>query len=211
MLLLDKQPNKKRKVSGSQSQNQYTRPSQTTRRESLGSQTLRSQQQQQEKKNKKASGGDSSSETESESETEPESDREDLLLNTNKKAQAQTREPPPLKGKGKGAVRLPTPDSPAPTRDGGERLPGRIIGLDFPLDDFRTNIASGDLVTKAVEDLAFVIKTIVMEPLSGRRTPEMLSCMRELRKVASEVGLLGICNLRAVCADTESYFAGGRD
>ena len=70
------------------------------------------------------------------------------------------------------------------------RPDGLIIGFEYPLDDFKKNIAVGDLVTKAVADLAFVIKKIVLEPLSGRSYPEMLQCLKELRKVASEVSLL---------------------
>ena len=49
--------------------------------------------------------------------------------------------------------------------------------------------AAGEF-SQAVADLAFVIKKIVLEPLSGRRYPEMLQCLKELRKVASEVSLL---------------------
>ncbi|KAI0089844.1 SPOC like C-terminal domain-containing protein [Irpex rosettiformis] len=166
LLLLDNQPVKKRKVSGTQSQSQY--PSQA--RESP-----KSQQKSQRSQKKRRSGDDSSA---TESETEPESDREDLL-SLNPKPQKT-----PSMGKD---GRLPTPPSRSLSpAQGDDRLPGRIVGLEFPLEDFRTNIASGDLVTKAVEDLAFVIKKIVLEPLSGRRHKEMLQCLKELRKVASE-------------------------
>lgn len=109
------------------------------------------------------------SETETESETEPESDQEVLL---NKKGA------PP---------RLPTPARSQSASPGPDRAPGRIVGAAYPLEDFRKNIANGDLVTKAVEDLAFVIKDVVLKPFSSRRTEEMLQCMKELRKVASEV------------------------
>ena len=67
------------------------------------------------------------------------------------------------------------------------RAPGRIVGAAFPLKDFRANIARGDLVTKAVEDLAFVVKDVVAQPFAKLRTNEMLECMRELRRVALEV------------------------
>ena len=67
------------------------------------------------------------------------------------------------------------------------RAPGRIVGASFPLADFRANITRGDVVSKAVEDLAFVVKDVVVKPFAARRTEEMLECMRELRKVALEV------------------------
>ncbi|KAI0744909.1 hypothetical protein C8Q76DRAFT_789376 [Earliella scabrosa] len=68
-----------------------------------------------------------------------------------------------------GRTSLPTP-LPEPVID-GMRAPGRIVGLSFPLDDLKQTIARWDVVTKAVEDLAFVIKEV------------------ELRKIALEEGL----------------------
>ncbi|RDX51486.1 SPOC domain-like protein [Lentinus brumalis] len=107
------------------------------------------------------------------SETEPEDD-EDLLLNA---APKRERAPP-----------LPTPArSMSPERDPAVdrmRAPGRIVGASFPLEDFQKNISRGDVVTKAVEDLAFVIKDVISKPFSSRRFDEMLACMHELRKVA---------------------------
>ena len=168
-LLLDGQPSKKRKLASSQSQAQFT---------SQSKELPKSQRTQR----KRASGNDSS---ESESETEPESDQEDLLLQASKKNATSSKTPQA------GGGRLPTP----PSREGSPmqeevRPDGLIIGFEYPLDDFKKNIAVGDLVTKAVADLAFVIKKIVLEPLSGRRYPEMLQCLKELRKVASEVSVL---------------------
>ncbi|OCH84687.1 ku80-like protein [Obba rivulosa] len=132
-------------------------------------------------KGKARTGGDSSA---SESETEPESDAEDLLLS---------------KG-----PHLPTPTQ-SPEPDPG-RAPGRIIGNTYPLEDFRQNIARGDVVTKAVEDLAEVIKEIVTKPFASRRTEEMLQCMRTLRKVALEEDEIDAWNaflrqLRHVCLE----------
>ena len=95
---------------------------------------------------------------------------------------------------------LPTPAgslSPRPRNDDDDmdvdqmRAPGRIVGATYPLKDFRANVKTGDLVTKAVEDLAYVIKDVISRPFAGRRTKEMLECMREMRKVALEVSIIG--------------------
>ncbi|KAF9457458.1 SPOC like C-terminal domain-containing protein [Collybia nuda] len=76
---------------------------------------------------------------------------------------------------------LPTPArSLSPQVDPG-RAPGRIIGSTYPLADFKKNLAQGDLVTKAVEDLGAVITEIVMRPFSSRRSKELLDCMAALR------------------------------
>ncbi|KAI0735882.1 SPOC domain-like protein [Earliella scabrosa] len=107
-------------------------------------------------------------------EEEPEED-EELLLDA-----VPVRKPKDDAGR----TSLPTP-SPEPVID-RMRAPGRIVGLSFPLDDFRQNIARGDVVTKAVEDLAFVIKEVVTQPFASRRFDEMIGCMQELRKVALE-------------------------
>ena len=117
----------------------------------------------------------------SDSETEPEDEEEEELLLDS--AAAASRKPA-----GRAGAPLPTPE---PDDDAMEidpaRAPGRIVGAAFPLKDFRANIARGDLVTKAVEDLAFVVKDVVAQPFAKLRTDEMLECMRELRKVALEV------------------------
>ena len=102
------------------------------------------------------------------SETEPEDDEQDLILN---------QKP--------GTSKLPTPAR-SPTPDPG-RAPGRIIGSAYPLEDFKKNTATGDLVSKAVEDLGFVITDIITKPFSSKRTDEMIECMKEMRKVCLEV------------------------
>ncbi|KAJ7071583.1 SPOC domain-like protein [Mycena amicta] len=61
------------------------------------------------------------------------------------------------------------------------RAPGRIIGSTRPLADFRDNIARGDMVSKAVEDLCAVIAEIVVKPFASRRHAELLECMEVLR------------------------------
>lgn len=82
---------------------------------------------------------------------------------------------------------LPTPErSISPEIDPG-RAPGRIIGTTFPLQDFQNNLSQGDLVSKAVEDLGYVIKEIVIKPFSWRRNSELLECMSTFREVAVKV------------------------
>ncbi|KAG6845292.1 hypothetical protein H0H87_011443 [Tephrocybe sp. NHM501043] len=114
------------------------------------------------------------------SETEEEDEGEDELLLDSVKKPAAT--PPPSAPRNNQP--LPTPArSISPEVDSG-RAPGRIIGLTYPLADFKKNIAQGDVVTKAVEDLAAVIVEIVMRPFSSRRTKELLECMQFLRETA---------------------------
>lgn len=92
-----------------------------------------------------------------------------------------------LEKKSKNDQALPTPErSPSPGIDPG-RAPGRIIGTTFPLQDFQSNLVQGDLVSKAVEDLGYVIKEIVMKPFSWRRNGELLECMDAFREVAVKV------------------------
>lgn len=67
------------------------------------------------------------------------------------------------------------------------RAPGRIIGTTDPLRDFRKNLERGDVISKAVEDMGYVIGEIVMKPFAGRRTDELLQCLREMRNVALKV------------------------
>ncbi|KAF6765925.1 SPOC domain-like protein [Ephemerocybe angulata] len=115
------------------------------------------------------------------SDTESETDNEDddfLLLDA-----------PKDKDKDKGKGPLPTPArSVSPRTDAvdPERAPGRIIGATHPLKDFQKNIARGDVVTKAVEDLGTVITEIVLKPFASKRTAEMLECMKALRKTCLE-------------------------
>ncbi|RPD59404.1 SPOC domain-like protein [Lentinus tigrinus ALCF2SS1-7] len=118
-------------------------------------------------KKKAAQDGDDDS-----SATEPEDEEdEDLLLNAPRKDRAAPLPTP---------ARSMSPDEVIDRR----RAPGRIVGASFPLEDFRKNISRGDVVTKAVEDLAFVIKDVISRPFASRRFDEMLECMHELRKVA---------------------------
>jgi ATP-dependent DNA helicase 2 subunit 2 len=129
------------------------------------------------------------------SETEPESDEEDLLLNKVTPTPAASSS---KKGKG---VALPTPArSVSPKTRGARnadddddddevdpgRAPGRIIGSTNPLKDFKKNLAQGDVVSKAVEDLGAVVTEVVLKPFAKRRSGEMVECMQELRKVCLE-------------------------
>ncbi|KAH9938974.1 SPOC domain-like protein [Epithele typhae] len=118
------------------------------------------------------------------SETEEEPEDEELLLGA-----APTR---PREGE-EGSVYIDP-----------KRAPGRIVGESYPLRDFKKNVARGDVVSKAVEDLGVVIKTVVTKPFVSRRTAEMLECMDELRKVALEEDEIDAWNefiqdLRDIC------------
>jgi ATP-dependent DNA helicase 2 subunit 2 len=99
------------------------------------------------------------------SETEPESDVDVWLPSSKKSAKFPTPSPEP------GIVTDP------------QRAPGRIIGMAAPLTDFRNNISQGDVVSKAVEDLGWVVKEVVLRPFAGRRHAEMIECLNELRDV----------------------------
>ncbi|KAF7367429.1 SPOC domain-like protein [Mycena sanguinolenta] len=110
--------------------------------------------------------------------TEDDSDDDILAKTAAAKAKKPMGTPPPPK---KNHNPLPTPArSLSPEFDPG-RAPGRIVGNTRPLDDFKANIARGDMVSKAVEDLGAVITEIVMRPFANRRTAELMECMDTLR------------------------------
>lgn len=91
---------------------------------------------------------------------------------------------------------LPTPGlSLSPPNVDSGRAPGRIIGTTYPLKDFKKNIAQGDVVTKAVQDLADVIVEVVLKPFATRRQGEMIDCMKVLRKTCLEVCVKSIFQL----------------
>ena len=78
---------------------------------------------------------------------------------------------------------LPTPNrSASPDLGIDEREEGRIIGFSYPLNDWRKNITEGDVVSKAVEDMGYVIREIVSQPFAERRHGEMIECMQEMRE-----------------------------
>ncbi|TCD60796.1 ATP-dependent DNA helicase II subunit 2 [Steccherinum ochraceum] len=141
----------------------------------------------------------------SDSETEEEEEPEDLLLEQKPSATSK----PESKRKPAKPDEPMTPPASAPDTqqepDPG-RIPGRIIGLTDPLGDFGRNVAVGDIVTKAVEDLAWAVLQIVNRPFASRRTDELLDCMKEMRKYASmedEVELWNdfLRDLRRVCLE----------
>ncbi|TFK38608.1 hypothetical protein BDQ12DRAFT_683054 [Crucibulum laeve] len=110
----------------------------------------------------------------SDSQSDTEDDDEDLILNPTAKKPAT---PSPSNDRNA----LPTPArSLSPDVDLG-RAPGRIIGSTYPLRDFEANIALGDVVSKAVEDMGAVIVEIVMRPFASRRNAELVSCMKKMR------------------------------
>ena len=110
--------------------------------------------------------------------SETEDDDEDLLLN--KKPNTSLPQP-------KNAAPLPTPARSLSPQVYPGRAPDRIIGATYPLQDFKKNIAQGDVVSKAVEDLSAVITEIVLRPFASRRKSELLECMTMLRKTSLEV------------------------
>ncbi|OSD05649.1 SPOC domain-like protein [Trametes coccinea BRFM310] len=148
---------------------------------------------------KHAGNGSDSSETEPEPDIE--GDEEELLLNRPAPGSSSLRP---------GPAPLPTPArsmSPDPKRR-RDRAPGRIIGFTDPLEDFKKNLERGDVVTKAVEDLAFVIKDTVTDPSSQERIDEMIECMHELRRVCLEEDEIDLWNdfiedLKNTCLETK--------
>lgn len=112
------------------------------------------------------------------SETEDDSD-EDLLA-----AKPKPSTPAPKKN---GHNPLPTPARSLSPELDPARAPGRIIGATRPLNDFKTNIARGDMVSKAVEDLGVVITEIVMRPFANRRNAELMECLETLRDTCLKV------------------------
>jgi len=151
-------------------------------------------------------------------------DDEDILLDRKKPTRTQSQLPvkenvaqPPdsdteseeeeilLNKKSDRHQNLPTPARSVSPDIDPRRAPGRIIGSTYPLKDFRENIARGDIVSKAVEDMGVVIREIVMQPFSSRRTDELLECMRVLRDVSLKEGEIDgwnqfLNNLRQECA-----------
>jgi ATP-dependent DNA helicase 2 subunit 2 len=117
------------------------------------------------------------------SETEPESD-DDVWV------------PPSKKG-----AKLPTPSPEPDIVTDPQRPPGRIIGLAKPLADFKDNISQGDVVSKAVEDLGWVVKEVVLRPFAGRRHAEMIECLNDLREVCLQEDEIDAWN-RCVCVFT---------
>ena len=138
---------------------------------------------------------------ESDSETEPESDAEELLLDSKPSSAKQSQQNGGPAGRGEGA--LPTPAL-SQTQDEDEdgdvgidddgRAPGRIIGETHPLEDVEANLASGDLVSKIVEDLAYVVKRVVIQPFASKRTDELVACLRKFRELALDVSHLSVCD-----------------
>ena len=114
------------------------------------------------------------------SETEPESD-DDVWVPSSKKD-----------------VKLPTPSPEPDIVTDPQRPPGRIIGLAKPLADFKDNISQGDVVSKAVEDLGWVVEEVVLRPFAGRRHAEMIECLNELREVCLQEDEIDAWN-RCVC------------
>jgi len=118
-----------------------------------------------------------------ESETEPESDV-DVWPSSSKKG-----------------AKLPTPSPEPEIVADPQRAPGRIIGMAAPLTDFRNNISQGDVVSKAVEDLGWVVKEVVLRPFAGCRHAEMIECLNVLRETCLQEDEIDAWN-RYVCINT---------
>ncbi|KAG5221318.1 SNF2-family ATP dependent chromatin remodeling factor snf [Salix suchowensis] len=110
-----------------------------------------------------------------ESETEDDESDSEMLLD---RATPSKAEPP--------ASKKPPSNHPLPTP--ADRFLPILVGL----QDFRQNLKSGDLVTKAVEDLGDVIMEIVVKPFAMRRKAELLECMEALRETCLK-GLKTVC------------------
>ncbi|KAJ7102505.1 SPOC domain-like protein [Mycena belliarum] len=106
--------------------------------------------------------------------TEDDTDDEDLLA----KSKPKPSSPMPKKN---GHNPLPTPARSLSPEIDPARAPGRIIGATRPLQDFKANIARGDVVSKAVEDLGAVITEIVLRPFANRRNAELMESLKTLR------------------------------
>lgn len=122
----------------------------------------------------------------SDSETETEEEPEELLL-AQKASSSATKSAKP---QDEDVLMTPARSvSPTPQHQEADpgRVPGRIIGLTNPLADFNQNLAVGDIVTKAMEDMGWAITEVVMRPFARRRTKEMIECMQKMREVAKEV------------------------
>jgi Ku C terminal domain like len=81
------------------------------------------------------------------------------------------------------------PSSPPAAFDRGI-APGRIIGSRAPLEDFKRNLAVGDLVTKAVEDICLVLQEEIVKPMANRRRDEFRECLQYLRETCLKVGII---------------------
>ncbi|KAH8120739.1 SPOC domain-like protein [Phellopilus nigrolimitatus] len=67
------------------------------------------------------------------------------------------------------------------------RAQDRIVGVAYPLVDFKKGVKNGNLV-KATEDLGFVIMDLIMKPFASRRKSEFIECMREMRSACLKEG-----------------------
>ena len=110
------------------------------------------------------------------------------LVSTSEYSKGATAVASPLKasqeGYGKDTMDLDAPSEKGTIFVRQDAKPGRIIGNGHPIHDFKENIARGDLVTKAVQDMAKVIPEIVESSFSSQRFQEALECMRVMRDVA---------------------------
>ena len=134
----------------------------------------------------KKAADDEDSVTESESDEEP----EPFAIETNEKLEKKHTPGPDSETEPE-----LEPELDLDLEDDSSPASNRIITHTRPLADFRKNMKTGDIVTKAVEDLAWVIKDVVMKPFAARRHAEMIECMKALRDICLTVGLFIRCSL----------------
>lgn len=157
---------------------------------------------------RKIKGNDSDSETEPESEPE-----EDLLLGAMDEDEKVDEKIEPMEEDNKVDEKVkpmeedvkvpPTPQrsmSPKSENESGREL-GRIVNLQNPLEDFHKNLTAGDLVSKVVEDMTYVIKEVVNSELASERTEEMITCMQAMREIALKVRVHGLWVILMPCTD----------
>lgn len=106
-------------------------------------------------------------------------DEDDMLLLDKVKSDRPARENQPLPT----PARSLSPSNNDDTMDvDPQRDPHRLIGRTYPLADFKSNLKQKDAVSQSVEDMCVIIEEVVLAPFAGRRTKEMLECLRELRQ-----------------------------
>lgn len=64
---------------------------------------------------------------------------------------------------------------------------GRLIGFNEPLSDFESCTKNEAKVVKAVEDLFFIVDSVVHRPFASKRFNEMVNCLKTARSTCIKV------------------------